>query len=220
MRRRQESKSGLLRGACHRARIRATRWLAMTARYDFAISPRIAPEFCSSLPPSSYRGRRECRAPDAPAALRAKVESTQASHHGHTGNTRHSPRNGFTAYSALSLVTGLVCHHRLADHPAKLDASVGASGPHGFAVRGYALSSAAPTASIASPRPTSVTIAIRPSCGCGMTGNKQVICLRSEPKYFCVRGWTLSRRFARRAKSASPRSAFLSPDQAPARFRG
>ena len=26
------TKSGLLRGACHRARIRATRWLAMTAR--------------------------------------------------------------------------------------------------------------------------------------------------------------------------------------------
>jgi hypothetical protein len=40
-----------------------------------------------------------------------------------------------TVSSALSLVTGLSCHHRLADHPAKLDASVGASGPHGFAVR-------------------------------------------------------------------------------------
>src|SRR6201986_3697197 len=40
-----------------------------------------------------------------------------------------------TVSSALSLVTGLVCHHRPADHPARLDASVGASGPHGFAVR-------------------------------------------------------------------------------------
>jgi hypothetical protein len=27
-------KAGLLRGACHRARIRATRWLAMTANYS------------------------------------------------------------------------------------------------------------------------------------------------------------------------------------------
>jgi hypothetical protein len=30
------------------------------------------------------------------------------SHHGHTGTTRHSPRNGFTAYFALFPVTTLV----------------------------------------------------------------------------------------------------------------
>ena len=42
-----------------------------------------------------------------------------------------------TVSSALSLVTGLVCHHRRRDakHHRQLDASVGASGPHGFAVR-------------------------------------------------------------------------------------
>jgi hypothetical protein len=51
-----------------------------------------------------------------------------------------------TVYSALSPVTGLFCHRRLADivlskpgwadlNSAKLDASVGASGPHDFAVR-------------------------------------------------------------------------------------
>src|SRR5436189_5810006 len=33
--------------------------------------------------------------------------SIRASHHGHTGTTRHSPRNGFTAYFALSSVTTL-----------------------------------------------------------------------------------------------------------------
>ena len=44
-----------------------------------------------------------------------RVESTRVSHHGHTGFTRHSPRNGFTAYFELSLVTGLVCHHRHAE---------------------------------------------------------------------------------------------------------
>src|SRR5258705_9414653 len=31
----------------------------------------------------------------------------RVSHHGHTGTTRHSPRNGFTAYFALSPVTTL-----------------------------------------------------------------------------------------------------------------
>jgi hypothetical protein len=46
-----------------------------------------------------------------------------------------------TASFVISLVTGLSCHHRLADHPAKLDASVGASGPHDFAVRFTRLSS-------------------------------------------------------------------------------
>jgi hypothetical protein len=40
-----------------------------------------------------------------------------------------------TVSSALSLVTGLFCHHRQADTSARLDASVGASGPHDFAVR-------------------------------------------------------------------------------------
>src|SRR5205814_6301769 len=33
--------------------------------------------------------------------------SIRVSHHGHTGTTRHSPRNGFTAYFALSPVTTL-----------------------------------------------------------------------------------------------------------------
>ena len=96
---------------------------------------RMAPGLCVQLAPRENRGRRECRTLDAPAAACVLVESTRVSHHGHTGNTRHSPRNGFTAYSALSLVTGLSCHHRLANTSAKLDASVGASGPHDFAVR-------------------------------------------------------------------------------------
>jgi hypothetical protein len=63
------------------------------------------------------------------------VESTRVSHHGHTGNTRHSPRNGFTAYIALSRVTGLSCHPRRRSCLHQLDSSVGASGPHDFAVR-------------------------------------------------------------------------------------
>ena len=44
---------GLLRGACHRARIRATRWLAMTVRearaYDSRISKSLRPSFLSSF---------------------------------------------------------------------------------------------------------------------------------------------------------------------------
>ncbi len=83
------------------------------------------------------RRRRECRMPSAPAAARVVVDSTRVSHHRFTGRVRHSLRDGFTAYSGLSLVTGLVCHHPRAMRSivTKLNASVGASGPHGFAVR-------------------------------------------------------------------------------------
>ena len=49
-----------------------------------------------------------------------------------------------TAYTALSPVTGLSCHRRLRSYPHRLDASVGASGPHDFAVRKIAPSSEAP----------------------------------------------------------------------------
>ena len=69
-----------------------------------------------------------------------------------------------TAYNVLSPVTGLSCHipKKLASQ--ELDTSVGASGPHDFAVHKIAPSSVAPLGSIAS-RPASVTIAIRPSVG-------------------------------------------------------
>ena len=40
-------------------------------------------------------------------ASHANKISIRVSHHGHTGTTRHSPRNGFTAYFALSSVTTL-----------------------------------------------------------------------------------------------------------------
>ena len=78
-------------------------------------------------------------------SLVCEKTNTRVSHHGHTGFTRHSPHNGFTAYFALSPVTRLCCHRRLriraCPHPVgptclrKLDASPGASEPHDFAVR-------------------------------------------------------------------------------------
>jgi len=58
--------------------------------------------------------------------------------HEHTGSAeaiRHSLRDGFTAYNVISPVTGLSCHRRRRNRFRQLDASVGASGPHVFAVR-------------------------------------------------------------------------------------
>jgi hypothetical protein len=59
----------------------------------------------------------------------------ERSHHGHTGFTRHSPRNGFTAYIGLFPVIGLYCHRHQRSCLRQLDASVEASEPHDFAVR-------------------------------------------------------------------------------------
>jgi hypothetical protein len=65
-------------------------------------------------------------------------------------NIRLSLRDGFTVSFALSPVTGLSCHCRQQNDFRQLDASVGASGPHDFAVRLKRHSSKAPPASTAS----------------------------------------------------------------------
>src|SRR3954451_19948861 len=66
-----------------------------------------------------------------------------------------------TVSFALSPVTGLCCHCRQRKYFRQLDASVGASGPHDFAVRVSVRSSGDTLASTAS-RSAFVTIAIRP----------------------------------------------------------
>jgi hypothetical protein len=58
------------------------------------------------------RGRRECRAPDAPAASRVE-KNTRVSHHGHAGSPGIPRAMVLTVSFVLSPVTGLVCHrHR------------------------------------------------------------------------------------------------------------
>ncbi len=141
---------GLLRGACHRVRIRATRWLAMTAGYTSAFPRRITPELCMNLSPN--KGRGECRVPVAPAASCAKCSKA---HELVTTVAPGSPgipaRDGFNSlFRALPGDRACLPPSPRGVASAKLDASVGASGPHDFAVRKIALSSAAPPASIAS----------------------------------------------------------------------
>src|SRR6266404_2374783 len=91
--------------------------------------------------------------------------SIRVSHHGHTGTTRHSPRNGFTAYFALSSVTTLFDTVACASSH-RLDAN-------DWGVRTTRLdrtrqhhSSSAPTASTAS-RSTLMTLRNAPLVGTG-----------------------------------------------------
>jgi hypothetical protein len=55
--------------------------------------------------------------------------------HSEVAKTSGIPTQWFTAYSALSPAIGLFCHRRPWSNLHELDASVEASGPHGFAVR-------------------------------------------------------------------------------------
>jgi hypothetical protein len=83
------------------------------------------------------------------------------SHHGHTGNTRHSPRNGFNSlYRALPGEPGFFATVADRSPPANLTPASGCQ-DHTTSPSASAPSSEAPPASTAS-RPAFVTIASRP----------------------------------------------------------
>jgi hypothetical protein len=108
----------------------------MTTEHVSAISRLTAPEFCKFIRPQREgAGKTGCT-----LHPRSRVQTAHKNAHEHTGSAeavRPSLRNGFTAYIVLSSVTGLCCHRRAQEALAsqELDASVGASGPHDFAVR-------------------------------------------------------------------------------------
>ena len=165
----------------------------MTTEYVFAISRRDAPgvlHFVVPLKTERAQGRPGAR---CTRGLMCKMHKANA--HEHTGSAetlRPSPRNGFTAYSALSSVTGLSCHRRSQEALAswKLDTSVGVSGPHDFAVR------AGPRSSVAASRPPHPTPSVRddrdsaPRCGVGWGELVEVICPTAKAKYFPEVIWT------------------------------
>jgi hypothetical protein len=67
-----------------------------------AFSRRNSSESYKNVFPRIKRGSRECRTLGASAAACVVVVNTRVSHHGHAGNVRHSPHNGFNGlYRAL-----------------------------------------------------------------------------------------------------------------------
>ena len=134
----------------------------------------------------SIRGCRECRALDAPAAARVEVVNPRVSHHGHTGNTRHSPRNGFNKLlRALPGEPG--CFATVIGVSVNLTPASGCQDHTTSPSADRALVSCAP-ASIAS-NPAFVTFAKRPSVG--WTGvDIQLIWVFGKSEYFCKEGLT------------------------------
>jgi hypothetical protein len=94
-----------------------------------------------------------------------RIEKAQAKSPQVRRTGRHSPRDGFTTYSALSPAIGLFVTvvGAMHKHRRQLRASVEALRPHGFVVQGLAHSSLAPARVRRIPHPTFVTIAKRPS---------------------------------------------------------
>jgi hypothetical protein len=97
---------GLLRGACHRAGIRPTRWLTMTLRRrGSAFSRHDVSEVFKVTPPHKEEGAGKTGCALHP---RSHVQcASKESAHEQTGSAetlRPSLRNGFTAYIVLSLV--------------------------------------------------------------------------------------------------------------------
>src|SRR6266853_3971231 len=88
--------------------------LAMTSKHTFAPSPRNALEALMNLPPKEGVGNAGCPLHPRSRVHVVVVEGTRV-----TTSTPESPgipaRNGFTAYFALSPVTGLFCHRRSTD---------------------------------------------------------------------------------------------------------
>src|SRR5581483_6109738 len=132
---------------------------------------RISPEFLHPSSPSKTPraqgrpGGRCTRGPRAEKDLRKREN--------HRYRRRHSglPRAVVYGLYALSLVSQCLFATIISQHAfgacARLDASVGASGPHDFAVRISAARLTAPSRP-PQPAPRFVTIAIRPLCRGGI----------------------------------------------------
>jgi hypothetical protein len=83
-------------------------------RHNSAFSPRVFARGLLEISlPSKQRAQGMPGARCARSLAGRKKATPAGSRHGHTGFTRHSPRNGFTVSFVLSPVIGLSCHrHR------------------------------------------------------------------------------------------------------------
>jgi len=109
-----------------------------STRRDFAISrSRCADSAraCCGWSSLETKGAGNAGCPMHPQPRVRNKKARRVSHYRFTGQSGIPRTTVLTAYGALSPVTGLFCHRRLQITICELDASVGASGPHAFAVR-------------------------------------------------------------------------------------
>src|SRR3954451_18013201 len=89
-----------------------------------------------NLPPQNKKkGAGNARRWMRPQPRMQNKKAYEHSHHGHTEDTRHSPRNGFNGFLRALPGDRALLSPSSAESFRQLDASVEASGPHDFAVR-------------------------------------------------------------------------------------
>jgi len=158
------------------------------SKHSFAISRRNRPEVCQKIPYPLDQRAQGIPGAGAPAAARVVVVSTRVSHHEYTGITRHSPRNGFNGFLRALPGDRACLPPSLAFRFRQLDTSVGASGPHDFAVRiGIARLARRRVHRIP---PRLCDVASRPSEWDRMAGDIDLSRVRREAEYFCGGDWT------------------------------
>jgi hypothetical protein len=93
---RRARKDGLLRrGACHRARVRATRWLLAMTWIQFRVLAARRTRGLPIIPALETKGAGNAGRSLRPQPCVQMKKAHKCRHHGHIGFTRHSPRNGF-----------------------------------------------------------------------------------------------------------------------------
>ena len=105
---------------------------------------------------------------------------------GHTGITRHSPRDGLRLYvisPAIGFLATVAC-----GTDRKLDTSTEVSGPHDFAIRFRHPRQGRPPRP-PHPRPAPMTLRNAPPGGTGCDGYRPVF-TSDKQNYFCERGLT------------------------------
>src|ERR1700737_2418482 len=146
-------------------------------------------------PPSQTEGPGKAGCPLHPQPRVQCVGSTRVSSPQVHRNTRPSLRNGFNGFlRALPGDRACLPPSSRGTNPAKLDASVGASGPHDFAVRVSIIRPArccAPDAAASTASRTYVRDDHDTPLCVGRDGRVlEVIWVGGEAKYFSRRGWT------------------------------
>ena len=179
----------------------------------------IRPGYAKSRP--SSEGAGNAGRIDAPAALRAVKESTQASHRRSAEHVRHSPRGQVLTVSfVVSLVIGLSCHHRRRIISADLipasryqDATTSPSAPRAFVCCAHRVHRIF--------RPTFSDDRETPLSGREKTREEvPVICPSAKAKYFSTRDWTVDSALNRQEKTEFWRNAQAVIPEAAQRLSG
>jgi len=167
------------------------------------------PSFARKTVPRKTEGAGNAGCPMHPQPRVRKVKNTRVSHHRFAETLRHSLRDGFNGYFALSPVTGLFCHRRsrgfllenLTPASGRQDHTTSPSGSAPLVLRRQGVHRI--------PLPTFVTTAKRPSLSRRDAASKPRFLIFRKRNIFAWGDWTTQISLNRLMKNAFTRTRFL-----------